>query len=229
MMLLLIILLGIASASACQGPQNPDELMCCMVAEDPMSPEFRWESIPSLLLENHQISDNTLLFRSCWNTDSLYFRFDVSDQDLRAYQLVKDHRELYLDDMVEFLLDTNLDATDMWLDDDIIYHFNILGQKKDDRGTPEGNSDTSWDGVARYIVAVDGTINDSDDMDNGYSVTVAVPWTEIGRSPEPGLRMGLNFAMGDNDGKGREIVQWRPCKKMRTPSMFGVLVLTYLK
>ncbi len=177
------------------------------------------------LTDRENLSDNVMIVKSVWSLANLYLAFQVSDFDLRAYQTELDHKKLFLDDMVEFLLDTQMDRSEKWLEDDIIYHINLQGQKKDDRGTASGESDASWHGSAVYDTSLQGTLNDTTDSDQGYVVEVAVPWSEIGREPEAGLEMGLNVACGDNDGKGRMLFDWGNAWPTRSPDVFGKLVL----
>ncbi len=185
-----------------------------------------WPDAPQLVLTDRDgLSQNVLRICSAWDHENLYLGFDVSDSDLRAFQTEKDHKKLFLDDMVEFLIDTRLDRSEKWLEDDIIYHINLLGQKKDDRGTPQGESDPTWDGDAMYAIRIRGTLNDTTDVDSGYTLEVAVPWVELNREPKADLAMGLNFACGDNDGKGRMLFDWVGAWPMRSPHAFGTLVL----
>jgi len=127
--------------------------------------------------------------------------------------------------MVEVLLDPRRDATDQWLEDDIVYHVNILGQVKDDRGSPEGKSDAGWQSAAVFAVRTDGTINDSTDLDRGYTVELAVPWSEIGQTPEPGLTLGINLAAGDAEGPEEHLWDWSGANPFRQPSVYGLLKL----
>ena len=185
-----------------------------------------WDKTDSLVvLPGRGESDNRMTVKFCWSSDSLYFQFTVSDTDLRAEQTENDHKKLYLDDMVEVLIDALDDKTPFWHEDDIVYHINILGFKKDDRGTSDHRSDALWNGVARYSIELHGTANDNSDTDDGYVVEVAFPWTEIGREPHPGLKLGVNFANGDNDGLGRQLYNWCNSDPMRSPATFGTLVL----
>ena len=177
------------------------------------------------LTDRENLSDNVMIVKSVWSLANLYLAFQVSDFDLRAHQTELDHKKLFLDDMVEFLLDTQMDRSEKWLEDDIIYHINLKGQKKDDRGTASGESDASWHGSAVYDVSLQGTLNDTTDSDQGYVVEIAVPWTEIGRKPETGQEIGLNVACGDNDGKGRMLFDWANAWPTRSPDAFGKLVL----
>ena len=48
--------------------------------------------------------------------------------------------------------------------DDIIYHINLLGQKKDDRGTIDCKSNSKWNGNAKIAVRIFGSLNDPKDM-----------------------------------------------------------------
>ena len=170
-------------------------------------------------------SENRFSVFSLWDNDSLYFFFKVADSDLRAYQTEKDHPKLYLDDMVEVLIDTQNNKDSCWGEDDIVYHVNLLGIKKDDRGSVECITNPNWDGKARISVQLFGTLNDTTDVDPGYQVTLSFPWHEIGQIPKAGLTMGINFANSDNDGKGRQLFDWVGAWPMRTPYVYGDLVL----
>jgi len=171
------------------------------------------------------LSDNKFTCSSLWNDEFLFLGFRVQDEDLRAFQKAHDHKKLYLDDMVEFLLDPRLDATDLWLQDDFIYHINLYEAVKDDRGTSTGGQDVDWNGQANYALMLHGTLNDESDRDRGYNLEVAIPWAEIGVEPKPGLKLGFNFANGDNDGKGRQLYDWMGAWPIRTPSQFGAIIL----
>lgn len=184
-----------------------------------------WTAADPLRMEQADASDNSTVIRSCWDCDSLYLLFEVRDRDLRACQTEKDHPQLFLDDMVEVLIDADNDKAPGWKEDDIVYHINILGAKKDDRGTALYTSDAGWDGRASYAVTLRGTLNDPSDRDEGYTVTMAIPWQEIGRLPAAGLEIGINFANGDNDGHGRQLYNWCHADPMRSPEVFGVLRL----
>lgn len=179
----------------------------------------------SLCLENPDVSDNQMIVRSYWDSDSLYFRFEVRDTDLRAFQTEQDHPQLFLDDMIEILIDADNDKGPHWKEDDIVYHVNILGVKKDDRGTTLYTSDATWNGRARYRIELYGNINDTSACDEGYTIELVIPWSEIGRSPTVGTALGVNFANGDNDGCGRQLYDWCNAVPMRSPNVFGTLVL----
>jgi hypothetical protein len=123
------------------------------------------------------------------------------------------------------LIDTRNDKDSCWAEDNIVYHVNILGVKKDDRGTKECITDPTWDGNARISVQLYGTLNDTTDTDKGFLVALVFPWAELKQAPCPGLIMGANFANGNNDGKGRQLFDWVGAWPMRSPYAFGNLIL----
>ncbi len=187
-----------------------------------------WDKAAGVTVADTAISASVLHVRSLWDADSLYFRFDVEDTDLWALQTERDSKKLFLDDMCEVLLDPRADRGEKWDEDDRIYHVNILGQVKDDRGTVSGESDAVWNGQERFEITLRGTLNDASDVDEGYSIFLAIPWTELGATPAKGLSFGVNFGLGDKTGpvSDRRLVLWQFCVPTRTPSLFGTLVLS---
>jgi len=170
-------------------------------------------------------SDNKMFITSRWDKNSLYFFIKVIDNDLRAYQTEQDHPKLWMDDMIEILIDTKNDKDSCWAEDDIVYHINLFGIKKDDRGSIDCITNPKWNGKADITVSMHGTVNDTTDVDSGYLVSVIFPWDEIGLQPEKGLTMGMNFANGDNDGKGVQLFDWANKKPLRSPFAYGNLIL----
>ena len=220
LLLSLIYVLAVSCGNAVLS--HDKDIVCSSVCGD----NIEWDTLDSLVVAPTEgESDNVMIVKTCWSVDSLYFMFKVLDTDLRAEQTETDHPKLFLDDMVEFLIDTDNDKTEFWHEDDIVYHINVLGYKKDDRGTIEHKSDATWDGSAQYAIELHGTLNDSSDVDSGYIVKVALPWTELGHIPYVGLRMGINFANGDNDGCGRQLYNLCYSDPMRSPDTFVTLIL----
>lgn len=187
----------------------------------------KWNDLDSVLLEGKDKgSDNSMVVKTQWDINNLYVLFDVKDTDLRAVQTEQDHPELYRDDMVEVLIDAHNDKKSCWSNDDIVYHINLLSARKDDRGTSDCVSDKTWNGRATFNVKLSGTLNDSTDIDSGYRVLIAIPWNEIGVIPTIGLKIGINFANSDNDGKSASLFDWVGSKLFRSPHLFGDLILS---
>ena len=214
------------AVSRVAGPQEP--VICSSrAAGSPMTDASAWDRASAVEFSDSSVNDNLTRVKSLWDKDSLYFRFEVEDTRLWSTTKEKDSGHVYLDDMVEFLIDPRFDRGEMWIEDDIIYHINLLGVKKDDRGTPAGDSDCTWDGSARYVISMDGTLNDNSDTDRGYVMLVAVPWEEIGVVPSKGVRMGVNVGNDDkeDDEEQRRLLFWSPCRVARCPADFAVLIL----
>ena len=64
-----------------------------------------------------------------------------------------------------------------------------------------GQADHDWDFVGiKHAVQVDGTVNCSDDVDRGWTVEVAIPWTSMAEHahtacpPRPGDQWRVNFS-----------------------------------
>lgn len=165
---------------------------------------------------------NTVTFRSVWDEKNLYLSFEVKDTNLGACQNLLDHPLLYKDDMVEFLLDPYNEKDSCWGINNLIYHINILGQKKDDRGSPACVTDAAWNGNAKYGITMNGTLNNGDDIDSGYIIEVAISWEEIKITPKSGITIGFDFANGDN-GK---LYDWAGASPFRSPYAFGNLILS---
>lgn len=192
-----------------------------------LSLQDSWGLAASVKISDMKISDNTVSFSSLWDEDSLYFRFDVKDCNLWATQTNRDDTLLFLDDMCEVLLDPRNDRGEQWLEDDIIYHVNLLGTIKDDRGKIGGGQNVEWNGRARSSVFLRGTLNDNVDIDDGYVVEIAIPWSEIGVVPSNNLKIGLNFGSSDRDDEDRikRMVFFRDHNPTRTPLSFAVLCI----
>lgn len=182
-----------------------------------------WSGASSIqIMDEMRRSENTVVIYSLWDDVNLYFAFDVKDADLAAEQTEQDHARLYLDDMVEFLIDPRNDKDSCWTIDDVIYHINILGQKKDDRGTADCLTNPGWNGVAKYSVRLMGSINNPGDADKGYIVEISIPWSEMEITPTAARLVGVNFGNGDN---GR-LFDWVDASPFRSPYAFGNLILS---
>jgi hypothetical protein len=147
-----------------------------LLAIDGYGNEPAWRRADSICFDGRGCnSAASAVVKTLWNRDFLYLLFVVSDANLQASQTERDHRQLFLDDMAEFLIDTTFDRDSCWNESKIIYHINLLGAVKDDRGTARCFSDATWNGAATFAVRYNGTLNNPDDTDVGYSVEIAIP------------------------------------------------------
>jgi hypothetical protein len=155
-----------------------------------------------------------------WDPQDLYLAFDVLSSRLQAVVREHDGQNLWWDDGVEFLIDAHRDRTREFLPDDFSYHINILNVVYDDRGTPSGEADPAWNGVARHEVKI---LDDSH-----YVVEVAIPWREIGLVPrENETVMGIDFCVNGRDPETGQYdyFDWCGLKVFHDPSGFGELRL----
>ena len=197
---------------------------------DGLENESEWQKADAIIFDGKRVeSENVVTVKTLWDNDFLYILFKVSDKNLQAYYTERDHRFLYTDDMVEFLINNKNSKNPCWNEDNIIYHINLLGAKKDDIGTSTCKSDPLWDGNAVYAIKMFGTLNNDTDVDTGYNVEIAVTWSELKQNPEAGLTLGVNFAVGDNNGKGVQLFDWISADPLRSPDLFGELELKIIE
>ncbi len=182
-----------------------------------------WKSAGLINLEDKsKKTGNKAVVRTLWDEQNLYIAFEVKDANLQAMQTSLDHPQLWLDDMIEFLIDTRNDKDSCWNIDDVIYHINLYGQKKDDRGSPDCITNPKWNGNARYVIKMFGTLNDTTDTDSGFNMEISISWKELELKPYPGLQIGVDFADGDHR-KGT--FDWAGASPYRSPYAFGNLIL----
>jgi hypothetical protein len=175
----------------------------------------------SLHSKDPRHTSNKVVVRTLWDDNNLYIAYGVKDNNLQATHRIQDGQGLASDDIVEFLIGPRDSKDPCWGPNDIIYHINLLGQKKDSRGSAGCKDNPAWNGRARYAIQLYGTLNDTTDIDRGYSVEVAIPWSEIHRSPHAGLHIGIDFAGGDNGVS----FDWAGAWPFRSPNVFGTLIL----
>jgi hypothetical protein len=155
-----------------------------------------------------------------WDYENLYLAFDVHSSKLTAKE-TKHDGDVAPDDGVEFLIDAHCDRTREFLPDDFSYHINILNVVYDDRGTPQGEADPAWHGVANHVVKIID--------DYHYMVEAAIPWVEIGLKPQQGKTViGIDFCVNGTDPETGvyDYFDWCGLKVFHDPSGFGELRLT---
>lgn len=136
-----------------------------------------------------QLATDQTQVRLLWDDQYLYIGVEMDDQDLTA-TFVKHDEKLWTDgDVFEFFMKPSEDS--YWYYE---FHVNPLNATLD-LGFPRRNS-TGWDLMAAFesgmktAVKNNGTINDSRDVDRGWSAEMAIPFAAIEASgkvaPRPG-------------------------------------------
>lgn len=138
-----------------------------------------------------------------WDDDYLYILADMDEQHLRATQ--KEHDSIiYHDPDFEVFIDPDGDGLNY-----IELEINALNTTWDLFITrpyrfndPNILHDWEIKGL-KHAVHLRGTLNEPADVDDGWSVELAIPWSSItshahlprtGKAPEPGCSMRMNFS-----------------------------------
>jgi hypothetical protein len=133
-----------------------------------------------------------------WDATNLYVAFEVTDTQLSALQTTRDSGNLWQDDAVEVYIDTRNDRATAMQPDDYQFLVNLNNGQVDLRGTGTGK-DVSWNGTWASAVRLQGTLNSHGDSDTGYTVEIAIPWTQIGVTPVTGMVLGIDLVVDDSD------------------------------
>lgn len=143
--------------------------------------------------------------RALWDDANAYFAFEVRDDQVGSTYTNRDD-ELWNQDCVELYLDGAADGKD-YLEIQVSPANQVFDALFTSRRTPEWQKAKAHDVPGMVTaVAVQGTLNQPGDADQGYTVEVAVPLASIpglaAVPPEPGSMMRVNFFRIDSrDGK----------------------------
>jgi len=140
----------------------------------------------ALVLTNSYIFNETnaapsqTTYRLLWDANNLYFAFDCVDADVVAPTVPRDSAEVYRNDCVEMFILPDLRSRRYWEID-----INPAGSIFDSLQFKNLNEWSAIMEPAANItglqigVSVRGTLNDSSDRDDGYTVEVAVPFNQL--------------------------------------------------
>lgn len=147
---------------------------------DGLLDEDFWFGANRVEFSNPARSDNSVTIRIAWDETALYLGYDVADAQLETGDL-----EPHRNDGAELYLDVLHDATTSQNADDRHYITNI-----DDE------------------VTVEATTSVTSRRADGYSMEVAVPWSDVGATPAADLTMGLLLGNNDRDGGVNAQFDW---------------------
>lgn len=123
--------------------------------------------------------------RLLWDDESLYVAFQVEDAEV-ATPFTRDDQPLYQSNVVEIFLNPSGDLARY--DEIEIAPSNALFDASF-TGRRQG-MDLSWSSHARHAVHVDGTLNDSRDVDRGWTAELAIPFAALTGMPSPRPKRG---------------------------------------
>lgn len=157
-----------------------------------------------------------------WDEENLYVAFDVRDTDLTGRVKQRDG-SVFNDDCVEVNLDPHGDRPEKLTRDDYIFTITVGNVVSDASGPGE---DKTWNSNFRHAVRQGGTLNNSQDGDTGYTVELAFPWQDLGIRPKVGMKIPIDFIVGDrDDGKKSYYYDWAELRSPQTPVNWGEIEL----
>lgn len=152
-----------------------------------------------------------------WDDANMYLGFEVSDPDVvGGFDKKTKDPHLWTKDAVEIMIDPdgdgdNKDYYEIQINpQNLVFdtRFDDYNTPKTDPSGPFGHQD--WSAKLKSAVTVKGTLDKSDDKDEGYVVEVAIPWKSFDKArqvpPNVGDTWRMNFyAVQQNGG-----VAWSP-------------------
>jgi hypothetical protein len=166
--------------------------------------------------------------RLLWDADALYIGFEADDADLTARFMNRDD-PTYRDDALEIFINPNP------AQESVYYGFetNALGTPYDYLNYETRTFFKRFDATDLQIgVALDGTLNERDDVDRGWSLELAIPWENFEelarRRPAIGAIWRANLNRWDGVEPDRRMSIWSDPMNDESwphvPERFGELV-----
>lgn len=169
--------------------------------------------------------------RLLWDDECLYVGHVCADQHITAVHKERDGK-IPEDDCFEIMLMPNPETPEKYYN----IEFNVIGGIVDNHrpNGPDKPRAEKWDADGLRIAgSYEGTLNDDSDVDESWTVEIAIPWKNFSPHlkhvpPRPGdvLRGNLNRHGGKTN---MQYSQWSnggtPKPAFHTPGRFGKLVL----
>lgn len=174
--------------------------------------EQAWQGVKAYGLDCRQYqmpsgqNDCSAFFSGTWDANNLYLFVKVLDDELN-----NDSDQFWQDDCVEIFIGPCNHRASTYQAGECHYHFD-WDKSKPTMGAAHGSAE----GV-RYAFSANA--------DGGYQLEVAIPWQTLGLRPQPGISIGLEVHVNDDDGGGdRDTkIMWndRSDEAWRNPRRFG--------
>jgi len=154
------------------------------------------------------LSKNTVSVRICWNTYYLCLAFIVSDQHLFAeIKGENDNPDIYLNDGIEFYIDTHndsktlMDINDYQIVVDVLNYYTVFRGDYNKIGDPVYSvpKDRGQNMLVYSGVKVMGSLNDSMANDTGFIVELAIPFASLGMKARTQTQIKIDVCNNDND------------------------------
>ncbi len=160
--------------------------------------------------------------RMCYDDANLYVAFDCVDEDIWGTMFKRDE-PLYEEEVAEIFLCPDRDLRHYYelevSPHNVIWDGYIVN--KTGSGPGEGSKvDWTCEGM-RTAVVVDGTLDNRNDVDRGWTVEMAIPFASIGRqTPRQCERWRVNLYRINRTPAPLEFQAWSPT--LRDPAAFHV-------
>lgn len=177
----------------------------------------------------------------CWDETHLYVAAELSESDVWGH-LTEHDAALFREDAFELFIDPDGDGAD-YVELQINARNTTWDLKMSRPYRKKGRADSAFeiDGL-KSAVAVDGTLNEPADLDRGWTVELAIPWTSLAALSEKAgavspasmqtLRMNLvrvDWPLGSPGGVAKETTDkaeywaWSPAGERNThrPDTWG--------
>jgi hypothetical protein len=165
--------------------------------------------------------------RLLWDDDNLYVSYECEDTDITAVYAEHDD-PTYKDDAVEIFINPMPSQTGIYyglemnalavLYDYVMYDSKNLFKQFDLRGV-------------KLSTHIEGTMNARGDKDKGWSLEVAIPWSNfdgLAKRPTPGTAWAANINRWDGTEPNRRMSNWsdpiQPRANPHVPARFGQLL-----
>ncbi len=191
---------GAENPRSYEAPQATRAITIDGILDDPDWATASWtEDFVDILGNDSPIPPLRTRAKLVWDQEHLFVAAELEEPHLWATLLERD-AIIYRDDDFEVFLDPDGDGLDYFE-----IEVNALGSVLDlfmnkpySRG---GTAEVGWDVLGlRVAVSLTGTLNDPSDLDGGWTVEMAVPWTDLappGIPPEPGDLWRINLSRVD--------------------------------
>ncbi len=167
--------------------------------------ESAWGALTTANKTTIGTPNNTVTFGAMWDNTNLYVGVKVLDANL-----FNDSANIWEDDSVEIYIDAN--------------HNHGTVYDSFDRQFTKGYNDTALGGTGSQT----GVVHAWAAISGGYSVELAIPWSNLGVTPAVNMTLGFDIGNNDDDNGGTrdsQLVWWGTINDYNNTSAFGHVVL----
>lgn len=165
--------------------------------------------LTSIAVAEEAIKDRVVCYTT-WDSTYFYLAFKVDSPDVQATQ-TKPNTDLAGDDTVEFYIETDNKLSQKISPACFSMTVSAAGGSRFKAGNDKGVLAATPAYTFKYGTVTQGTRNNADDIDMGYSVEMAIPWTLLNtKPPSLGDMMSFNVIVRRHGDKAGSFVSLSP-------------------